>query len=90
MKDLDYEMFFGFLKDEGVYRKYIRNLIRESGLYSIAKLKEYTYFYSEAVFISYAFDWDETDEGGDFWNNVNYKWMYEMIKHMGNVPSNRI
>lgn len=90
MKDLDFEMFLGFLKDESIYRQYIRNLIRESGLYSLDKLKEYIYFYSETVFINYAFDWDETNEGGDFWNNVNYKWMCELIKHIGNVQSNRM
>ena len=72
MKDLDIEMFFGFLKDESVYYKYLNNLIKRRNVYNIVDFK--ILFQQNDELLSNAFDFEYTSEGFAFWYEIHKKW----------------
>jgi len=80
----DNENFYNFLVDNKVLDQFIYN-------FDNYKLKEMNY--SELLhrnkndYILWAFAWDETPEGHDFWLNLNYKWIDFL--HTNNILENK-
>lgn len=72
MKELDCEMFFGFLKDERIYWKYVNNLIRLRDVNNIVEFNNL--FLQNDELLSNAFDWEDTSEGFSFWLAIHKKW----------------
>lgn len=70
------ETFLGFLKDEGVYRKYLNNFIKYNKVNGLSQIK----FSCDIEFIYGAFDWTNTNEGVFYWRNICQKWFRYLEK----------
>jgi len=72
---IGYEEFYYFLKNKGLYDKFIYN----HKLYPVFDVSLRKYFDSKDIstFLSSAFYWRTTKEGVNFWRNLNYEW-YEL------------
>ena len=64
--------FIEFLKDNGVYEKYMLNLLKDFMEWSDAK-----------IVISSYFVWEDTPEGFAFWSELNRKW-YKLLSENNN------
>ena len=73
------QLFVHFLKENYAYEKFILNIYNKhksqysgnSRIFTLGKLIEYNF----SCYIDYAFTWDETNEGWDYWNDLNKKWI---------------
>jgi len=57
-----------FLEEQGCYNAFVKNFDKDWGY---EKCKE-----SLDEIIGFAFEWDKTDEGYDYWKNISDKWIY--------------
>lgn len=57
----------------------IDNECLESYLYNLKKFNTVSNYSPAKGFISYAFGWVETPEGGLFWQKLSWKWNHEII-----------
>lgn len=74
-------MFVRFLKNEGIYRKYIKEYMSEKNYYrelNYNNMGVYDFFmlmqYDLSNVISDSFPWKGTDDGFRFWYNIHKKW----------------
>lgn len=61
-----------FLEAEGVTDKFIKNI--KSGALNEGITEEYFEEDEEEFYIGYSFIWSDTEEGLEFWNNIDEKW----------------
>lgn len=66
----NWQKFESFLKREGVFEKYLNNF------YNAQDGESFKYDIPSGYLFA-AFDWAATDEGFDFWQRINIKWMAE-------------
>lgn len=64
--------FYSWLKKKGAYEQYKRN--RHITNNSPFAWGYRSHFGSPADFISFAFDWEVTPEGADFWFDLHLRW----------------
>ena len=68
------QLFIRFLKENNAYHLFLYNICNRkydpSWQYNIEDIKTYKAYY----LINHAFAWGETNEGYDFWYNINAKW----------------
>lgn len=88
------KIFFRYLKEKGIYRKYIENV------YKYRKQKGENYlgsrFYDEALSeeahcsnaLIYAFSWNASKEGKKFWAHINCDWNDYIEKKLNEKHSN--
>jgi uncharacterized circularly permuted ATP-grasp superfamily protein len=67
-----WEKFENFLKREGVFEKYLENLYEQD-----EQLTEFEY---PSEYVSAAFVWTDTNEGHNFWSDIDTKWYKELAK----------
>ena len=65
------EQFKDFLTKEGCLDKFITNT---ETLNYTKTLEELTETNNPANYVMGAFAWDESPEGGEFWEDINAKW----------------
>lgn len=64
--------FNSWLQKKGAYEQYKRNRHKTNNTPSAWG---YHFRFSSPVdFISFAFDWESTPEGSDFWSNLHLRW----------------
>lgn len=77
-KDDTIKRFIRFLKEKDVFyafrRNYDKNFACGHTDGGTATCREYLNGENPYDFIGYAFHWQSTDEGHDFWNNLDMKW----------------
>lgn len=64
--------FYSWLQKKGAYEQYKRNRHKTNNTPSAWGYQ--SRFSSPVDFISYAFDWEFTPEGDDFWMDLHLKW----------------
>lgn len=67
-------IFTKFLKENGVFGKYINEFSKSIW----NEEKNFITFISETslnAFLSYAFDWRNTENGSTFWRKIDSKWV---------------
>ena len=64
--------FKQFLLNHGVYHNYINNVIKQNKTKNVF---QYLKTKRPLSFIMASFSWDETNEGGDFWNKIHLLWI---------------
>lgn len=64
-----------FLEENNAYKQYIYNFKHGLKDYDQETFLVFADTYNQKNHINYAFDWDETKEGFDYWNNINAKWI---------------
>ena len=84
--------FIRFLKKEHLLERYMKNLNSDNG-YNLRmwyyENSDVYYFLFKDIYVNKgynllnrAFRWNETEEGQDFWRDLNYKWrkkLYECL-----------
>ena len=90
MKSQIGKKFCRFLKDEGGYKSFINefksqtNIRREWAKFhtphfkseSVGQFDEYCEsIKNKKLLLNFAFEWDETEEGWSYWNNMMNKWV---------------
>ena len=78
---MDKKEFIKFLKDEGAYDKYVRNL-KEAALFEFDLDTELSEIFELVEMIgdtplSFSFYWKETPEGHHFWNELDTKYVWK-------------
>ena len=76
-------MFVRFLKNEGIYRKYIneymskKNYYREL-YYNNMRLRDFLIHIQDDLsnVVTDSFSWSMTDDGYHFWYDMHIKWKY--------------
>ena len=75
------KLFFRYLKQKGVYtrfRKYFSfnylNKWHPEILLKIKTTKDYFIIIPPTFYLEYAFTWDGTEEGFDFWADISATW----------------
>lgn len=63
------EKFFSFLKENKVYYRFLK-IVNFDTKYIIEALNEFP-----LCIISNAFTWESTEEGHDFWHDLDNKWI---------------
>ena len=72
-----------FLMSRGLYSNYVRAILRESHA-SMIDRRLFSFLRRESDAFEIAFTWRRTDEGFDFWDEVDEKWRrYNENKHHG-------
>lgn len=69
--------FFKFLEQQGVYERYINNLLDDAKAkrVSVAELIEVIGTTQDEYKLSSSFDWGDSPEKLDFWLRVNYHYL---------------
>lgn len=84
------ERFIQFLKDNKIYNRFC-------GYYAANRIKPLDYYLDNTnpkYFILNSFSWSKTDEGEEFWTDLDYKWVQSIadkevsIKLSSNNKSN--
>ncbi len=86
-KEIDFNEFIWFLKDNGVYTSFLRNFKSQTELrLSLCNIVYQSYFFGlvDKTLIDYyakiisrkdifilSFEWDDTKEGFDFWKKIS-------------------
>jgi hypothetical protein len=65
--------FLDFLNIIGAYEKYLKNINPENLKNLIVDQKEHPEFDIKDI-VDYSFKWDSTNEGFEFWNNIDEQW----------------
>lgn len=65
-----WKKFENFLKREGVFEKYLKNLYEQD-----VQLNGFEY---PIEYVIAAFSWTDTDEGHSFWIDIDIKWRKEL------------
>ena len=73
--------FIKFLKDEGAYDRYVRNL-KEAALFEFVLDRELSEIFELVEMIgdtplAFSFHWKNTPEGHDFWNELDTKYVQQ-------------
>ena len=73
------KLLYKFLKEQGVFQKYITNACKRHGCNVTQKnIEEILQTFNG---IGDAFIWNDTKEGHNFWSNLNEKWHdYEVVE----------
>ena len=73
------QLFYRFLKQENVFHLFVKNISnKETRLYCVNNnIKEYINDTNKIDLIYYAFQWRATNEGHDFWSQINQRWLYK-------------
>ena len=72
------QLFYRFLKQENVFHLFVKNISnKETRLYCVNDIKEYINDTNKRDLIYYAFKWRATNEGHDFWSQINQRWLYK-------------
>lgn len=66
----NWRKFEAFLKREGVYEKYMKNLLQQGG-----QIDAFEY---PSEYVNAAFSWAGTDEGHSLWIDIDIKWGEEL------------
>ena len=72
------ELFISFLKKNRIYRRFLKNCDGP-----ISK-----FWYSPKIFISGSFIFHETEEGHDYWVNIDMKWRAYLKKKQDEKKGN--
>ena len=80
------KIFADFLGEQLVTSKFMRNYLEYNGTSAVKWITERT-DYSPIIAVKFAFDWYDTFEGWDFWNDIHKKWIEYMKDN--NIPYNR-
>ena len=72
------QLFLHFLKQEGIYESYIFNF--NNTLHINKNFDRFILKTEERYFIRFAFSWESTKEGYDFWLKKSIKWVNEINK----------
>ena len=84
------EKFLRFLKEEGVYGEWVYNIRKQHPICD----KKFWECTLKSMFnennkciegIDYAFYWDETRQGNDFWLKLNTKWIDKCRNSVYNI-----
>ena len=72
-------MFVRFLKDQGAYTKFVKNFKKASSEATRRAWVATTNYCSWEqlpleILLSFAFIWNETDEGDKYWRDLDAKW----------------
>lgn len=77
-------LFFKYLRRKNIYDKYVRNFCNDWMVGRPAFVRTYEIFldgkrnYTKELFyqslVFEAFSWEDTDEGFDFWCNIDIEW----------------
>jgi len=73
MNLIEKQLLVNFLKKQGVYPEFRRNVLKSNRKYSFNKYllaSDFKYIIGES------FIWEHTPEGQTFWENVEDKWVY--------------
>jgi len=62
-------IFTEWLKAKGIHDEFFENLIR-----STEDLKSYP----KTGWVDFAFIWRDTEQGSEFWDNIDTAWQYEI------------
>lgn len=78
--------FIKFLRDNNALEPYIHNLLKDdnemcllrshSALFSDYSLVDKNFLIKSLYLFKCAFDWEETEEGFDYWNNLDNMWSH--------------
>ena len=78
--------FIKFLKDNNALEPYVHNLLNDdnemhllrshSALFSECSLLDETFPIKSLYLFEYAFDWNETEEGYDYWCDLDNMWYH--------------
>ena len=82
------EQFFEFLKENSCYNKYFNNI--NSPLIGFSTLEKILRF--PIQLINFAFDWDLSEEGYDYWNHISNKWILKLFLYcflLGRIRLNK-
>jgi hypothetical protein len=63
--------FYDFLVDNDILDKWINNLRKQTN----KKIHEFLNYHIDKYYFGLAFFWINTEEGHDFWNKINRKWL---------------
>ena len=81
--EIIFNLSIHYIKQMGIYDEFINNL-KKSSICHVKNLSDYKIRYSDSEgfdsIINYAFIWRETNEGQDYWLNVERELFYK-IKH---------
>jgi len=88
----DITSFTEFLKNAGVYDKYINNSKVENQRWTAIKdyygdLEYIKNAIKSLFWITTAFNWDASEEGYDYWNDINEKWI-SLLKNNPGIEAN--
>lgn len=82
MTDMNIKIFLCFLEQEKVYDRYKKNLAESQLLFNLSKngsfaenMKIVFGATSPIKIVMKSFDWSETEEGHDFWEDIHKKWV---------------
>lgn len=90
MKSQIGKKFCRFLKDEGGYKSFINEFKSQTKIRlewakfhtphfkskSVEQFEEYCESINDKkLLLNFAFEWDETEEGWNYWNNMANKWI---------------
>lgn len=73
------QLFYRFLKQENVFHLFVKNISNnKTRLYCVNdNIKKYFNDTYKRDLIYYAFNWKATNEGHDFWSQINQRWLYK-------------
>lgn len=69
------KIFYRFLKEEGIFSLYFKNLYRQRGC-SLNEKVCYIVRECPEGLINYAFNWSTTPQGHEFWETIHSQWVY--------------
>lgn len=78
------EQFFEFLKENKCKDEYFKNNKEQIGTHFWINSFNYLIHYDPECLIQDAFKWSETDEGNDFWSNLNIEWYRIYCNYLSN------
>jgi len=74
-KDDDKEMFFEFLQKKGAYHLFMDNLDKHRNVDNFFdRVPKFLY-------VMAGFNWDEVEEGADYWAMISHKWQMYLIEN---------
>jgi len=76
------KIFYRFLKEEGAFIYYFKNLYEDCENCSDIELKKFreVMCHYPIELINYAFSWIKTPQGHHFWSSINNKWKVIYMK----------
>ena len=80
------QLFIDFLKREGVYRKFVNNVINGENLVNVGTISELCEQAGHAKdWVTASFNWGSSPQGHKFWSDISDKWI---DVYNGSLPLN--
>ena len=80
MKEIYTKAFVRFLKEKGAYHAYCKNTIESQRFNNNRSLRNFFYCINAlSSYLTAAFRWDGTKEGGEYWADLSNEWDTETM-----------